>query len=27
MIEQLGRKTVADIVNSVRAKCAKQDAA
>jgi Rrf2 family protein len=27
MLEQLGRKTVADIVNSVRAKCAKQDAA
>jgi Rrf2 family protein len=27
MIEQLGRKTVADIVNSVRARCAKQDAA
>jgi Rrf2 family protein len=27
MIEQLGRKTVADIVKSVRAKCAKQDAA
>ena len=27
MIEQLGRKTVADIVNSVRARCDKQDAA
>jgi len=27
MIEQLGRKTVADIVNSVRARCEKQDAA
>ena len=27
MTEQLGRKTVADIVNSVRARCAKQDAA
>jgi Rrf2 family protein len=26
MLEQLGRKTVADIVNSVRARCAKQDA-
>ena len=27
MLEQLGRKTVADIVNSVRARCEKQDAA
>ena len=27
MLEQLGRKTVADIVNSVRARCDKQDAA
>ena len=27
MIDQLGRKTVADIVNSVRARCDKQDAA